>query len=139
MAALLIAGEEDRSADIAALTDAKLNLWPNYYRRNDGDGLAGFLADEFVAFADDGSVDTKKGAVDFARSSKWEIGERNFRYEISRIDFYSADVANIFGVGRYDGESCRMAYTSANIFVRRDGRWRPTFSHTSAARCDTTK
>ena len=140
IAALLMTGEPDRSADIAALTDAKLNLWPNFYRKNDADGLAAFLTDDFVAFSDDGSVETKQSAVDFARQGEWTVGDHNFRYEIKRIDFYAADVANVYGIGRYDGATergpCRMAYTSTNIFVRHDGRWKPKFSHTSASQCE---
>ena len=38
-------------------------------------------------------------------------------------------------VGSFDGEGCRMQYTSSNIFVHQAGRWRPAFSHTSDAVC----
>lgn len=131
----------NRSADIAALTEAKLVLWPKYYRENDADGLAGFLADGFVNFGDDGSRETKSEAVAWVRANKWGEAEKGFKYTISEIVFYDDDVANVYGIGRYDGNGpdgpCRLAYTSANMFVRQDGRWKAAFSHTSASRCET--
>ncbi len=129
----------DRAADIAALREAKLKAWPDFYRRNDADGLAAFLADDFVAFGDDGSVETKEQAVAWVRANKWANAENEFRYQISDIVFYGADTANVYGVGSFNGTSpsgaCRMQYTSANIFVRQGARWRPAFSHTSRAAC----
>ena len=129
----------DRAADIAALTEAKLNAWPRYYREQDADGLATFLADDFVALSDDGARERKDQVVAWLRTHPWAGSENGFRYEIKDIVFYGADTANVYGVGRFDGRNeagpCRMAYTSANIFVRQQGRWRAAFSHTSAARC----
>jgi ketosteroid isomerase-like protein len=127
-------------ADVSALRTAKLEEWPRYYRTNDADGLAGFLADGFVALSDDGSIDTKADAVAWVRNNKWAHAENAFRYEIKDIAFYGSDTANVYGVGSFDGKSadgsaCRMRYTSANIFVREGGRWKPKFSHTSKAAC----
>ena len=131
----------DRSADIAALTEAKLVLWPKFYRESDADGLAGFLADEFVNFSDDGSRETKEEAIAWVRANKWDGAEHGFEYTISGIIFHGDDVANVYGIGRHDGYGpdvpCRMAYTSANIFVRHGGRWKAAFSHTSASKCET--
>ncbi len=128
-----------READIAALREAKLDAWPDFYRRNDADGLAAFLADDFVALSDDGSVETKEQAVAWVRANKWANANNDFRYDISDIVFYGADTANVYGVGSFNGKdptgACRMQYTSANIFVRQGARWRPAFSHTSRAAC----
>lgn len=129
-----------READLAALRKAKLEAWPQYYRKNDADGLAGFLADGFVALSHDGSVETKADAVAWVRANKWANAANRFRYDISRITFYGPDTANVYGVGSMDGKGpagvpCRLRYTSANIFVRQGGRWRPSFSHTSRPAC----
>lgn len=137
---LLLATMADRTADIAALRDAKLRAWPAFYRDNDADGLQAFLADGFVVLSDDGSTETKPEVVAWVRANKWANAQGNFRYDIKDIVFYGADTANVYGAGSFDGkapggETCRMRYTSANIFVRERGRWRPKFSHASKAAC----
>lgn len=127
-----------RAADIAALTDAKLRMWPGYYRNNDAVGLEAFLADNFVQFSESGNVETKAAAVAWVRTNRWTNAQRDFRYDIRSIVFLSDDVANVYGVGSFDragGPACRMTYTSANIFVRQGGRWRPAFSHVSDPAC----
>jgi ketosteroid isomerase-like protein len=137
----LFAAGASPADDRAALEEAKLRTWPTLYRTNDADGLANFLADGFVQFSDDGSIETKEQAVAWVRSNKWANANNDFRYEISRIAFYGPDTANVFGVGSYDGKAadgsaCRMRYTSSNIFIRDKLRWRPIFSHTTAAACE---
>lgn len=137
---LLGASAPERAGDVAALREAKLNAWPAYYKANDADGLAAFLADGFVALSDDGSSETKDQVVAWVRANKWTGGSNAFRYDIKDIAFYGPDIANVYGVGSFDGEgadgaACRMRYTSANIFVRESGRWKPKFSHTSKAAC----
>lgn len=137
---LLAFAAPDRAADLAALREAKLNAWPGYYRTNDADGLAAFLADGFVAMGDDGSTETKGDVVAWVRANKWANAANAFRYDIKDIAFYGPDTANVYGVGSFDGKgadgtACRMRYTSANIFVREGGRWKPKFSHTSKAAC----
>ena len=138
--AAAIAQPADRAADIAALRAAKLQSWPGFYRENDADGLANFLADGFIALSDDGSTETKSDVIAWVRSNKWAGSDNGFRYYIKDIAFHSADVANVYGVGSFDGKAddgkaCRLRYTSSNIFVRQGGRWRPSFSHTSKAAC----
>lgn len=133
LALLLLAGAP---ADIAALREAKLEAWPRYYRENDADGLNDFLAKGFVALSDDGGIETREQAVAWVRANKWANAENKFRYDIKDIVFYGNDTANVYGIGSFDGKDCRMTYTSANIFVRESGRWRPKFSHTSKAACE---
>jgi hypothetical protein len=123
-------------ADVAALMRAKLTEWPEFYRTNNADGLANFLADGFVALSDDGTTETRAQVVAWVRANKWPGGDNGFSYAISDIVFYGPDVANVYGVGSYNADKCRMRYTSANIFVRDGTRWRPKFSHTSTAACD---
>ena len=135
MALALAAPAADRAADIAALRQAKLTAWPAYYRNNDAEGLAAFLADGFVAFSDDGSQESKAEVVSWVRANKWANANNEFRYTIRDIAFYGPDIANIYGIGSFNGKDCRMQYTSANLFVRDDGRWKPKFSHTSRAAC----
>jgi ketosteroid isomerase-like protein len=129
------AAPADRADDIAALRQAKIHAWPGYYRRKDADGLAAFLADGFVALSHDGTRETKADAVAWVRANDWPNASNNFRYDIASIDFYAEDVANVYGSGSFDGEECRMRYTSANMFMRDGGRWKPIFSHTSRAAC----
>ncbi len=136
MALLLAAAAASVADDRAALTKAKLQDWPGFYKANDADGLADFLADGFVALSDDGGTETKEQAVAWVRSNKWGGADNGFSYAISDIAFYGPDVANVYGVGSYNGDKCRMRYTSANIFVRDGARWRPKFSHTSTAACE---
>ena len=131
---------DSRTADRAALEEAKLRTWPALYRTNDADGLAAFLADGFVAFSDDGTMETKEQAVAWLRSNKWANANNDFRYNITQIAFYGEDAANVFGVGSFngkdsDGSACRMRYTSSNVFVRQQSKWKPIFSHTSASAC----
>jgi hypothetical protein len=130
---------QDRRADIAALTEAKLNSWPGFYRSGDGDGLTNFLADGFIHIDGDGAIETKAEAVQWVRTNRWDNGGRDFRYQISDIAFYSADIANVYGTGTYNGAGpdgpCRMSYMSSNVFLRQQGHWRPIFSQTSSARC----
>jgi ketosteroid isomerase-like protein len=140
LAASMAASQAERSADVAALEEAKLRTWPALYRANDADGLAQFLADGFVQFSDDGSIETKEQAVTWLRANKWANANNDFRYEITRIAFYGPDTANVFGVGSFngkaaDGSACRMRYTSSNIFIRQAPGWKPIFSHTTAAAC----
>jgi hypothetical protein len=135
-AILLAAATASVADDRAALTKAKLQDWPGYYKANDADGLADFLADGFIALSDDGSSETKDEVVAWVRTNKWGGADNGFSYQISDIAFYGPDVANVYGVGSYNTKECRMRYTSANIFVRDGTRWRPKFSHTSAATCE---
>lgn len=128
---------EERYADQRpVLADLKLKTWPKLYRDNDAAGLDAFLDPAFVAMSADGAVETKAQAVAWLRSNEWENATRNFRYDITAIDFIEAGVANVYGVGSYDGSTCRMRYTSANIFVQKVNGWHPRFSHTSKAECE---
>jgi hypothetical protein len=140
---LLAASALDVDGETEALTKAKLETWPRLYRENDHEGLAAFLSDGFVALQPDGSVETKEQAVAWVRDNKWTNAQQNFRYEITAIRFYGLNTANVYGVGSMDGSGpsgrCRLRYTSANIFVREGGRWRPSFSHTSKPACHTEK
>lgn len=130
-----LTAEEQQQIDIEALTVAKLEMWPRLYRENDAEGLGRFLADGFVAMQPDGSTESKADAVAWVRANKWTNAQKNFRYEIKAITFYAPDLANVYGIGSFDRDECRAAYSSANIFVRQDGRWRPKFSHTSQPSC----
>lgn len=140
LAMMLATPSASPASDIAALREAKLVAWPGFYRRNDANGLARFLADDFVQLSHDGSTETKAQAVAWVRANKWSNSFNNFRYEIKDIVFYARNTANVFGTGSFDGKgadgaACRMQYTSANIFVRQGAGWRPRFSHTSKPAC----
>jgi ketosteroid isomerase-like protein len=128
--------ESSRAADIETLRQIKLEQWPGYYREQDWQGLQDFLTEDFVLVAPDGSAENREQTVEWVRDNPWGNADANFEYTIRRIDFYSDDVANIHGTGRFDGEDCRMAYESANILVRKNGEWKAAFSQTSAPRCD---
>lgn len=132
----------DRNADIAALTKAKLETWPSYYKNQDADGLADFLHPEFVFIQGDGGRSHYENEVDWVRNNPWS-GDANddFVYRIEDIIFMSDDVAMIYGEGtstRKDesDQPCAHSYWSSNTLRRVDGRWRPTHSHVSGAKCD---
>ena len=91
----MAAGEPDRAVDIAALTKAKEVDWNGYYRRQDADGLARFLEDDFVHFQADGTIETKDQAVDWVRNNSWDVGG-TFKYVVSDIAFYGPDTANVY-------------------------------------------
>ena len=139
LALLASASAAQRTDDRAALRQAKIEDWPGYYRRNDHKGLARFLADGFIHIEGDGTTETKAQAVEWVRTNQWTNAQNDFRYDIGEIVFYATDVANVYGVGSFNGrgsaEPCRMRYSSSNIFVRRSGRWHPIFSQTTKPAC----
>lgn len=132
----------DRHADIAALTKAKLESWPSFYKNQDADGLAEFLHPDFVFILNDGERSTYKNEVEWVRNNPWS-GNANddFVYRIEDILFMSDDVAMIYGEGTStrktkNGEPCAHSYWSSNTLRRVEGRWRPTHSHVSGTKCD---
>lgn len=138
LASPALAAPPDRASDEAELRRMKLELWPGFYRRQDADGLAAFLSDDFVAQQPDGVLERKADAVAWVRANPWTNAQRDFRYRIDAVAFYSDDLANIYGVGSFADADCaggRRAYSSANLFRREAGGWRALFSHTSATAC----
>lgn len=132
---LLTHPEPDRAADISELTRVKEVDWNGYYRRRDVAGLDAFLADGFIHFTSDGSIESKQDALDYVRENEWPGAANNFAYKVTDIQFYGADYANVFGVGSFDGAECRMDYVSSNVLKRGEDGWHPMFSHSSPAFC----
>ncbi len=126
------------AADEAALQRAKLEEWPGYYRRQDAEGLAGFLLADFQEIGSSGAKSGRDEALAWVRGNSW--APSNFRYEIDAIRFVTADVALVIGRGGSDrkgadGKPCRHSYVSSNLFRKLDGRWRPALSHMSGEKC----
>ena len=126
----------DPEADIAELTRIKQQDWNGYFRNRDAEGLAEFLDDEFIVLEGNGTFTDKADSVDYVSNNDWPLATRNFEYSVTKIQLIASDVANVFGRGTYDGDSCRMGYTSSNILRREGGSWHPVFSHTSPAACE---
>ena len=134
-------GAPDRPALIERLTDIKLNEWPSYYKNQDADGLAEFLSPDFVFITNSGERSTYDEEVQWVRNNPWS-GDANddFIYRIEDIFFQSDTVVIIYGEGtstRTDenGLPCAHSYWSSNTLRRENGRWKPTFSHVSGAKC----
>lgn len=130
----------DRDADIKALTEAKVQTWRALYRNNDAEGLANFLNDDFVFIPGDGDALTKKDEVDYLANNKTNMAD-DFLYHVDDIVFTGPDTAIVYGKGHSTrtndaGEPCKHTYWSSNTFKRVDGRWRPSFSHVSGAKCE---
>lgn len=76
------------------------------------------------------------------RDNPWS-GDANddFVYRIEDIQFVNNDTAIIYGEGTStrtteDDRPCAHSYWSSNTLKRVDGRWRPSFSHVSGAKCE---
>ena len=135
------ADDLDRAADVDALRVLKLETWPSFYKNQDHEGLAEFLAEDFVFILNDGSRSTYLEEIEWVENNPWS-GSANddFVYTIEDIAFQSNDVAIIYGKGTStreteDGRPCAHSYWSSNVIRRQDGRWRPSFSHVSGAIC----
>ncbi len=128
-----------RADDAAALRDLKIVEWRRLYDESDADGLAAFLADDFVLIGGEAGFSPKTAEVDWLRHNDW-AGPDDFRYTIEDIVFLNDDAAIVYGRGtstRTDaqGRSCRHSYLSSNTFRRERGAWRPVTSHVSDATC----
>lgn len=133
--------QEDKPADIAALTKAKIELWPSFYKNQDAEGLANFLHPDFIFITDTGSRSSYTEEVDWVRNNPWS-GNANddFVYHIEDIIFLGPDTAIIYGKGTStrqteDGRPCDHSYWSSNTLRRTGDRWRPSFSHVSGVKC----
>jgi len=129
----------DRDADIATLTDLKKIKWRKLYDEQDADGLADFLADDFVLIASN-NVTPKKDEVDWLRNNEW-AGPADFLYTIEDIVFITDDAAIIYGRGsstrsNEDGTACAHTYISSNTLRREGNTWRPVSSHVSDSNCE---
>ncbi len=134
------AAAEDRAADRAAITHAKVETWRSLYRTQNAEGLDRFLKDGFILIGDDGSVTAKQEEVAWLAANAWG-GPDDFVYTVEDIIFTSETTAIVYGHGDStgedeDGRPCRQTYWSSNTLVKEGGAWRPIFSHVSGARCD---
>ena len=130
----------DRAADMAALTQAKKVTWRQLYDDQDADGLAEFLADDFILIASD-DFSPKNKEVSWLRNNKW-AGPEDFLYTIEDIVFITDDAALIYGRGtstrtNENGSPCKHSYISSNTLRRVGDKWRPVSSHVSDNKCET--
>jgi ketosteroid isomerase-like protein len=132
----------DRDADIVALTHAKKVTWRELYDAQDADGLAAFLADDFILIAG-GNFTPKAEEVDWLRNNSW-AGPEDFVYAIEDIVFITDDAAIIYGRGSStrtgeDGTPCAHTYISSNTLRREGDKWHPVSSHVSDSKCEPIK
>jgi len=132
--------ETDRAADIAVLTDIKVNEWRRIYAELDAEALDAFLLDDFAVISPVGVVSTKAEEIAYLKSTPPDASPSDFLYTIKDILFQADDVAVIFGHGdstrqTEDGAPCHHVYWSSNTLVKVEGRWRALFSHVSDASC----
>lgn len=136
-----LAHTDERKADETAIREIKAAHWPNFYRNQDTAGLGAFLAPEFVSIAPDGAVTPRADELAWVRSNTW--GPANFRYTVTRIDWFGSDLALVTGQGASDrtdgeGQPCRHTYVSSNLLRRAPGTalgWQALSSHVSGDAC----
>ena len=112
-------------SDEEVLRHFKTVLWPRAYRTQDVELLDSLLHDSFEVIDADGKRSSKQQELDFIRDNKWDPGE--FEYRIERLDIYDGSVAIISGTGIAE----TYTYTSSNVLIKEDGRWRAIASHVS--------
>jgi hypothetical protein len=140
-AMLPAAASADRADDEAQISGIKRVSWPQFYREQNVDGLAEFLAPTFVMIAPDGSITPRDRELDAVRTTAW--APDNFTYTIDRIVWLDDDRALVVGRGtsdRTDAERkpCRHSYASSNLLQRAPEAplgWRALFSHVSGVVC----
>ncbi|MGE0597354.1 MAG: DUF4440 domain-containing protein [Hyphomonadaceae bacterium] len=128
-------------ADVAQLTRIKTEIWPSFYRTQDVEGLAAFLAAPFVNIGPEGGVQTRAEALEDVRANAWMPA--NFQYVIERIVWLDGDHAIVVGRGESDrtdpaGAACRHRYTSSNLLRRAPEApqgWQALSSHVSGVGC----
>jgi ketosteroid isomerase-like protein len=127
------ASSNPTSADIEALRDLKLRLWPKAYREQDTALLDRILDDSFQMIDGSGTISTKAEEMAWVRANKPKYDR--FRYEIERIDVYAGVSAIVSGMGTIEFDEKdgvrTVRYRSTNVLVKRDGRWRAVASHVS--------
>ncbi|WP_428408831.1 nuclear transport factor 2 family protein [Hyphococcus sp.] len=132
----------DRTADEAALTTIKTDIWPGYYRNQDAEGLAAFLDPAFVNIGPDGAVSTRADELEGVKAEPWNPS--NFRYEVGNFVWLRDDLVIVVGQGSSDrrneeGQPCRHSYTSSNLLERAadaPNGWRALSSHVSGVKCE---
>ena len=137
---LAAASANDRSDDIADLTEKKVYVWPRIYADRDADGLDRFLADDFRMLEPSGSVRSKAQEIEWLRETPPDEAQSDFLFTITEILFPNQDLAIVYGHGDStretdDGRPCHHNYWSSNTFIRQDGVWKPVFSHVSGVTC----
>lgn len=120
-------------AEEPVLRKIKLEQWPSYYRGQDAEGLASFLLEGFQVIGADGSASPRAEELAWVAANPWRT--QDFLYTITSITCPREDVAIIVGEGRFTVTEgvvvTEHRYTSSNVLVKRDGRWRAALSHLS--------
>lgn len=132
---------KERASDELALRRIKTRLWPDLYRHQDVDGLAGLLAEGFINIAPDGAVTTRGEELAWVRDNAWD--PEGFAYTVDRIVWQGDDSVLVVGRGesiRSDaqGQPCRHGYVSSNLLRRAPGAalgWQALSSHVSGVQC----
>jgi hypothetical protein len=111
--------------DESVLRNFKTVLWPKAYLTQDTELLDELLHDSFQLIDVDGTRSSKQDQLEYVRSNKWNPG--NFKYVIDRLDIYDGAFAIVSGTGIADS----YTYTSSNVLIKEDGKWRAIASHVS--------
>lgn len=116
------------SADHRAL-EALNNAWLNSYVARDPGVLDSILADDFIAVYGGGQRRTKAQLLERVRNGPQVVSVRPENVQIQ----ISGDVAIVTARSvlmiRIDGEVRETRNDYADIYVRRDGRWRGVSAH----------
>lgn len=124
---------QEQNSDEQQLRHLKKVLWPKAYRENDPKLLGRILHESFQFVQNSGEVDNKQDSLDYVadKDNKWQ--NKQFDYQIERLEIFKGAFAVISGTGR--GETFagkKYEYKSSNHLIKKDGRWQAVSSHVSA-------
>ncbi|HKO79894.1 MAG TPA: nuclear transport factor 2 family protein [Chitinophagaceae bacterium] len=125
--------QENKSKDEELLRHIKEVEWPRAYREQDTVLLDRILADEFKMIGSNGTRSSKKEQIAYIKTHK--PGYQSFKFNIDRLEIFENNTAIVSGTGIIDNKDSvgpyELHYSSSNVLIKRDGKWKAISSHTS--------
>lgn len=124
---------ESKTNDEEVLRYLKEVEWPKAYREQDTLLLDRILADEFKMIGSDGARSSKKEQIAYIKTHKQSY--QSFKFNIDRLEIFENNTAIVSGIGIISNKDSagpyELHYSSSNVLIRRDGKWKAISSHTS--------
>lgn len=125
-------------SDIEYLTELETTIWPGIYQRADVAALEELTHPDFVIIDANGNLTTRSEELVFLESFHWPHSE--FQYDIESIKLFDNNTAIVTGKGRAAGKNIRgeycFVYTSSNVLIKTEARWRAIQSHVSGYKAE---